>query len=133
MYAGCFELQSFDSLAPTERIAVVQHLVDALVVANFAWLRTHRVPTLYASGIVYVADSRGLERQWWDIPKVLQMRRADCKAAGAYRAAELMAQGRRARARVVPTTIPNLLHVIVDTDHGSEDPSCRIGMPNCAV
>lgn len=127
-YALCFQLDSFGFLKPSERINIIQHLVDALVTANVAYLRTNtNTPSIYDSGVVYRPDDSGPEKQWYDIPAALSRGYLDCKAAAAWRAAELKRRGIRAKAKVI-TENGFDFHVIVASSRGREDPSRRLGM-----
>jgi len=129
MYAFSAELGAFGALSTREATRVVQSLVDALVVTNVGYLRDHpRTPLIYASGVYYCRDDRGRERQWWDIPTVIENRCADCKALAAWRAAELIVRFGRSAEAVVTTRDGILFHVVVRVGNQVEDPSELLGM-----
>jgi len=125
-------LETFRTLGPYERGAVIRRLVEALAEADFYFLRAHRLPSLYGCNIRY----RDTGDEWRDVPAVLQSRGGDCKDLCAWRCAELWLAGERGAApRIVwieDDTHPNeaLYHVIVQRADGRyEDPSALLGMP----
>lgn len=104
----------------------VQALLDGLTAINRAWLRHHKAPQLYASGVRYKRE-RGKEA-WQAIPAVLRAGSGDCEDLASWRAAELQDRGERARAVLVKVR-PRQLHVMVRRQNGRlEDPSRRLGM-----
>jgi hypothetical protein len=131
MYALCYELRSFGMLDVQTQLAVLQHFVDGLTLANIGYLQRVAAPMLYESGVYYKPDSDRIERQWWDVPATLEHGFGDCKALAAWRAAELRVQGERADTRVVLDSIDKKVtnfHVYVTRYRGTEDPSEILGM-----
>ncbi len=100
-----------------------QALIDGLTAVNAAWLRHHSAPPLYSSGVTYRRE-RGREH-WQAIPEVLKRRTGDCEDLAAWRAAELQAAGKKARAVLIKIR-PRQYHVVVETPAGREDPSRRL-------
>jgi hypothetical protein len=119
-----------------ENARVLKGLLDALVVADEAYLAHHRAPRLYASHVVY-----GRTNEWERIPDVLMRRSGDCKSLAAWRVAELRKDGIRADAvfrwkRRAKSGVPDF-HIVVQRDAYKgpdgkitiwEDPSKVLGM-----
>jgi hypothetical protein len=97
-----------------------QALIDGLTAANLAWLRHHKTPGIYSSGVKYKRE-RGREN-WRAIPAVLAAGNGDCEDLAAWRAAELQNQGKQARAVLIKIR-PKQYHVVVESGGKREDPS----------
>lgn len=104
----------------------VQIALDALSKLCELELRTRSFPKLYASGVRYRREGLGKER--WQVPsETLRLKHGDCEDLAAWRAAELRVSGIKARAICVRVR-PGLIHCVVQTERGREDPSKRLGM-----
>ncbi len=112
-----------------DRARALELLLTGLVALNVAIMDRYDLPALYDSGVRYHED----RRMWRHALAVLSYGKADCKSLAAFRAAELLHQGREARV-VVKRTGRNTLHarVLVEDEDGArtriEDPSKRLGM-----
>ena len=102
--------------------ADLQAALDGMVAFNRAWLRTHRAPRLYSSGVRYKREWP--REEWLPIPEALRRGVADCEDLAAWRAAEV------AGARAVPERQKGGgWHIVVrHRDGRREDPSRRLGM-----
>jgi hypothetical protein len=124
-------LESFRVLGPFERGAVLRHRVEGYALANLYYLRRVPTPLLYEAGVTY-ADAHD---EWRDVPRVLALKRGDCKDLVAWRVAELRARGKQAWPRIIlerdpATPTEYLYHVVVQVPGGAfEDPSRILGMP----
>jgi hypothetical protein len=95
VYTPRLALYTFESIPLSDRLDVVRALIEALALADGAWLRDHPgMPLLYASGVVYRQDPFGSET-WGDIPAILSATppSGDCKDLVAWRLAELRLAG----------------------------------------
>ncbi len=131
-YPLCWDLYTFAPgvSSPAAKRAAVESLCIALTEIDAEYLAAHRTPSLYQSGVRYRKDTGGVERQWWDVPKILAMGFADCKGLAAWRAAELLMAGVPAEPFVTESRVSGTLlyHVRVRTPDGLEDPSRVLGM-----
>lgn len=132
-YCPQFELATFDLLDPSWKRGILGGLVEALVLADRAYLRDHpETPSIYDAGIPYVFN----RDRWQDIPTMLLKRReGDCKDFTAWRVAELRQQGIKAAVHVTDRLITGpdgrltMYHVLVRLPGGLlEDPSRMLGM-----
>lgn len=71
-----------------ENSDVLRVLLDTLVRLNLAYLRSHSVPALYQSGVVY-----GRTLLWEPIPAVLARGYADCKSLAPFLIAQYVEAG----------------------------------------
>ncbi len=71
-----------------ENSDVLRVLLDCQVRLNLAYLRSHSVPALYRSGVVY-----GRTIVWESIPAILSRGYGDCKSLAPWLIAELLSQG----------------------------------------
>lgn len=132
-YQPRFELDVFDVLDPAWKRGVLGALVEALVLADRAYLRDNpRTPSLYDLGVRYVFN----QDRWQDIPAIIRWGEGDCKDFTAMRVAELRASGIRAAVDVTDRLITGpdgrttMYHVRVRFPDGRiEDPSRMLGMP----
>jgi len=111
----------------------VRPLLEALVLVNRLYLRTHHVPPLYRSGVRYKQEpDDGTPEEFAAIPEVLRRGWGDCDDLAPWRVAELQEAGERARIRITWRRRPNgrrLYHVVVRRADGRvEDPSRLLGM-----
>lgn len=84
-------------------------------------------PALYASGVRYQREPRGVE-EWRTVLGVLRHGNGDCEDLAAWRAAELRLEGEAARV-VVRRTGRRVVHALVEREDGTiEDPSRALGM-----
>ncbi|MBZ0116640.1 MAG: hypothetical protein K8H88_06590, partial [Sandaracinaceae bacterium] len=96
----------------SERVLSV--LLRTLVRANLLYLRTHDAPRLYEAGVHYEAEPYPQE-EWKGIAAILADGQGDCEDLATYRAAELLAQGERARPvfRWRPVGPLSVYHILV--------------------
>jgi hypothetical protein len=147
-YSPQFELSTFEALDPSWKRGILGGLVEVLVRADRAYLRSYpATPPLYRSGVHYVFN----RDRWQDIPTTLARREGDCKDFSAWRIAEYRREGIPAAVDVTVRTtttkegqkftiyhvrvrLPRgLAHVIpawarAKDDHHVEDPSRALGM-----
>ena len=112
---------------------VLRILLDCSVNLNLSFLRHHKVPPLYASGVVYLRD-----KTWKDIPALYKKKRGDCKSLAPALAAEYLNKGIAAKPvfrfkKVAANKILYHILVMVPNKNGYEkklyeDPSVRLGM-----
>lgn len=110
-------------------------LLDCLVAINVAFLKTHRVPSLYQSGVRY-----GRTTLWEAIPALYARGRGDCKSLTCALAAEYQMRGIecrpafRFRKRVPGAEFSERdFHILLEVPRsisptGWEDPSKKLGM-----
>ena len=132
MYAPRFQLRSFDRLDLASRETVIRLLLEALITANIAFLRSQpHTPWLYESGVVYEEEEDERD-DWNDIPETYALRVGDCEDLAAWRVAELRARrGEHAIPRVSVQTVGlrTKYHVTLRRADGQlEDPSRLLGM-----
>ncbi len=112
----------------------VKPFLDALVVANIRYLRTHHVPLLYESGVRYEEEPNdGSPEEFASIYKVITRGWGDCDDLAPWRCAELRHGGERAKIRITWRRRKNgqrVFHVVVRRGDGTtiEDPSALLGM-----
>lgn len=131
-YCPRFELDAFDVLGDSWKRGILGALVEALVMADRAYLRDNpQTPSLYDLGIRYVFN----RDRWQDIPTMLRMGEGDCKDFTAMRVAELRTMGVKASVDVTSRLIlgpdgrTTMYHVRVRLPNGMiEDPSRMLGM-----
>lgn len=121
----------------SERCAFVLAWARALCTTNYLWLKAMRaqgiyVPPIFASGVQYVDQVLGQD-EWLDAKACLTRGFGACEDFAAWRVAELVLQGERARLDVDTSVAPDgttLYHVVVLRGTGArEDPSKILGMP----
>jgi hypothetical protein len=132
MYAPLFQLRSFDVIDGDAKVKILELLLEALIEANMAYLRTcPSAPRLYESGVVY-EEEPGLRDNWQDIPETIGLGVGDCEDLGSWRIAELRVRdGEHATPFIKKTEIENrtVYHIAVRrADGGVEDPSRLLGM-----
>lgn len=127
-------------LKPSKLLAlVVREALEALVMANRLYLRTHHVPPLYESGVRYEEEPAGQPYESFDaIPVVLARGSGDCDDVVSWRIAELRNAGENAKVRLKwqydAARGARMYHVLVRRANGQvEDPSLRLGMGNHAA
>jgi len=129
----------------------LRSLLDCLIALNLGHLRFHTVPGLYQSGVKY-----GRTKVWEPIPALYlknkirdqfdpvyfvpndyttigAKRRGDCKSLTAALIAEYMIADKKCQPvfRFAPRKDGSGLldfHILVQTEHGFEDPSKELGM-----
>ena len=110
----------------------IKPLLDALVVVNRLYLRSHHVPPLYKSGVRYLQEpADGKPEEFAAIPVVLARGWVDCDDLSPYRVAELQEAGEKARIRITWRRVGKrrTYHVLVRRADGRiEDPSRLLGM-----
>jgi hypothetical protein len=122
----------------------IKPYLEANVLVNQLYLRTHHVPPLYRSGIRYMEEPpsgamvgpNGPMLRIEDfalIPVIIERGWGDCDDLSPWRIAELREAGERAKVRIQwkkhPETGQKLFHVVVRREDGSiEDPSLKLGM-----
>jgi len=102
-------------------------LLEGLITINRAFLRTHSVPSLYRSGVVY-----GRTKIWDSIPALYQRKYGDCKSLTAARIAELREEGYTNVEPVFrwierPNGVKDF-HILIRIGNVWEDPSRKLGM-----
>lgn len=124
-------------LKPSKLLAlVVRGALEAVILANRIYLRTHHVPPIYESGIRYEEEPAGQTYEdFAAVPVILSRGWADCDDLVSWRIAELRNQGENAKVRLKwqydPTRRARMYHVLVRRANGQvEDPSLRLGMGN---
>jgi hypothetical protein len=124
-------------LKPSKLLAlVVREALEALIMANRLYLRTHRVPALYESGVRYEEEPAGQPYEDFSaIPVVLARGWGDCDDVVSWRIAELRNSGENAKVRLKwdydPARGARMYHVLVRRANGQvEDPSKRLDMGN---
>lgn len=106
-------------------------ILNATVRVNRAYIRGHRVPCLYDSGVRYEEEPKNTIEEFATIPVVLSRGWGDCDDLAPWRVAELQEEGERAHIRVQwkKTRNGRLFHIVVRREDGSiEDPSAILGM-----
>jgi hypothetical protein len=122
----------------------IRPILEALVVIDQLYLRTHRCPPLYRSGVRYREEppnhaklgheaSAAKVEDFSAIPAILERGWGDCDDLSPWRVAELREAGEPARIRIQwkrhPETGQKFYHVLVRRADGSiEDPSLKLGM-----
>lgn len=138
MYTPCYRLRSFESISDGYKMAVLKNLLEALTIANIAYLLSQpHTPDLYASGVRYLEEEPGVD-EWQDIPDTLARRTGDCEDLSCWRVAELRVRYNEPDAThgISVDDIPDKSGRIVTTYHitvirqdgTKEDPSRRLGM-----
>jgi hypothetical protein len=138
MYAPSFRLRSFETISETKKFGVLQFLLEALTMADVAFLLDNPgTPDLYASGVRYEQEPDGRD-EWQDIPDTLARRTGDCEDLACWRVAELRVrygEPNATRAITVATVLDSrgqpvtLYHITVQRQDGrTEDPSRELGM-----
>ena len=113
---------------------VIRGALEAVILANRIYLRTHHVPPLYESGVRYEEEPLGQPYEDFSaIPVVLARGWLDCDDAVCWRIAELRNIGENAKVRLKwqydPVRNTRMYHVLVRRENGQvEDPSLRLGM-----
>lgn len=112
---------------------VIKALLDALVWVNLFYIKLHRVPALYNSGVRYQEEPEGQEESFDAIPAVLARGWGDCDDLAPWRVAELRAMGEKAKIRIEwkmnVRTGMKMFHIVVRRANGDiEDPSAILGM-----
>jgi len=137
VYAPSFRLVSFDLIPQGYKFAILDHLLEALTMANVAYLLTHpQTPALYKAGVRYVPEPDGVD-EWQDIPDTIERRSGDCEDLACWRVAELRVSGEVGTTRHISVAdLPDNSGRLVTTYHISvrrqdgriEDPSRLLGM-----
>lgn len=124
-------------LKPSKLLAlVIREALEAVIMTNRLYLRLHKVPPLYESGIRYEEEPAGQPYEdFAAIPVVLSRGWADCDDLCCWRIAELRNAGENAKVRLKwqydPVRGARMFHVLVRRGNGQvEDPSKRLGMGN---
>ncbi|MFI4971186.1 MAG: hypothetical protein ACHP7H_00785 [Hyphomicrobiales bacterium] len=150
MYSPHFRLVSFESIPHGMKLGVLEHLLEALLAANVAYLIEHphpHTPRLYASGVRYLQEPDGVD-EWQDIPDTIKRRTGDCEDLAGWRMAELtMGEDKGAKWHIDVDLLPDRSGQMVTTYHIQilrsfpdrwtratahgliEDPSKLLGMP----
>lgn len=122
----------------------IKPILEALVMADQLYIRTHRVPPIYESGVRYQEEpvnqanlpgSGGTYRieEFAAIPAIMERGWGDCDDLAPWRCAELREHGEPAKIRIQwkknPETGQKLYHIVVRRADGRiEDPSLLLGM-----
>jgi hypothetical protein len=113
---------------PAER-EVLDAALAGLVAINVVQLRrAGGGPDLYAAGVRYEREPRGVER-WQSALDLLRTRRGDCEDLASYRAAWLRVNTGEAARAIAYRTGARKFHAVVARGDGTiEDPSRALGM-----
>lgn len=127
-----FVLDMFDPAELDRSDATLRVLLNALVAADYLYLKRHpETPLLYQSGVRYQEEPPGAE-DWQDIKTCLNLMWGDCEDLACWRAAELQIRGIDAHPDFTRDVKPNgktLYHIVVRLPDGRiEDPSRQLGM-----
>jgi hypothetical protein len=126
----------------------IKPILEALVMADQLYLRTHHVPPIYESGVRYkeepmnravlgalggAASSTYRIEEFAAIPAIIERGWGDCDDVSPWRCAELRENGEHAKIRVQwkknPESGQKLFHIVVRRADGRiEDPSLLLGM-----
>ncbi len=138
MYDPRFVLSSFDTLGSDKKVAILQDMLESLVLADVLYLQENpSTPSVYQAGLVYEPEEIGHD-DWRDIPAVLEHKGGDCEDLACYRVAELRVREGEACKPYITWQLVNskqygqftLYHIRVLRKDGSiEDPSKILGMP----
>jgi hypothetical protein len=110
------------------RPAEVQAALWGLCRVAFVQLSESPYPSLYTSGVRYRREPFGQER-WLGPRDVLRLGYGDCEDLVAWRVGELWLQrGMQAAEPRCYAPMPGLIHCVVRTPRGMEDPSRQLGM-----
>lgn len=109
--------------------AEVQAALTGLVAIDVLELRSGIAwPGLYASGVRYQREPRGVE-EWQSIRDLKRTGRGDCEDLASALVAEWWYAGDRGAHVVVVHSGPGVYHVLASRGNGQiEDPSARLGM-----
>jgi hypothetical protein len=138
LYHPAFRLRSFDSIPDGMKLGVLMHLLEALTMANVAYLLRHpHTPNLYEAGVRYEEEPPGRD-EWQDIPDTIARRTGDCEDLACWRVAELRVRFSEPKAShsVSVSELPDkegrpvtTYHIRVLHESGAvEDPSRLLGM-----
>jgi hypothetical protein len=138
VYAPSFRLKSFETISDAKKFGVLQFLLEALTMADVAFLLDNPgTADLYASGVRYAQEPDGRD-EWQDIPDTLARRNGDCEDLACWRVAELRVrygEPNATRAITVSTLVDargqpvTMYHITVLRQNGDqEDPSRKLGM-----
>jgi hypothetical protein len=138
LYTPSFRLRSFDVIPYGMKRGVLMHLLEALTMADVAYLLAEpHTPKLYEAGVRYEEEPAGRD-EWQDIPDTIARRMGDCEDLACWRVAELRVRGGQPNAGhdVTVSEIPDRSGSIVTTFHirvlhedgRIEDPSRLLGM-----
>jgi hypothetical protein len=119
MYGPRFRLKSFETISHGYKIAVLEHLLEALTAACAGYLLTFpHTPRLYESGVVYEEEPPGRD-EWQDTPDTIARRNGDCEDLACWRMAELRVYGedKAARWHITVADIPDERGELVTTYH----------------
>lgn len=138
MYDPRFVLRSFDTLDPAPKVAILNGMLDALILADILYLQANPgTPGVYEAGLRYEPEEIGRD-DWRDIPSILDHKGGDCEDLACYRVAELrFRHGEPAKPYVSSKIVKSkrygtftLYHIRVERVDGTiEDPSKDLGMP----
>lgn len=120
----------------------IKPILEALVTDDQLFLRMHKVPPIYTSGVRYKEEPVNTARVSGDmyrieefaaIPAVIERGWGDCDDLAPWRCAELRENGEPAKIRIQwkknPQTGQKLFHIVVRRADGRiEDPSLLLGM-----
>lgn len=111
----------------------IRAILNATARVDQFYLRLHRVPPLYESGVRYQNEPKGTIEEFATIPVILARGWGDCDDLAPWRVAELREQGEKARVRLQwkksRRSGQRMYHVVVRRADGRiEDPSKLLGM-----
>lgn len=110
----------------------IKAILEAQVRINQIYLRTHHVPLLYASGVIYQEEPQTGYEEFACIEPIYKRGWGDCDDLAPWRCAELRNAGEKAKIRIQWKRQPSgqkLFHIVVRRENGAiEDPSRILGM-----
>lgn len=121
----------------------IKPILEALVLVDQMYLRVHRCPELYKSGVRYMEEPLNQAtlgsgepqrvEEFAAIPAIIERGWDDCDGLAPWRCAELRERGEPAKIRIQwkrnPANGQKLFHIVVRRADGSiEDPSYLLGM-----
>lgn len=122
-------------LKPSKLLALcIREALEALVLVNRLYLRTHHCKPLYESGIRYEEEPLGQKYEdFAAVPVIISRGWGDCDDVVSWRIAELRNAGENAKVRLKwqhdASKNARMYHVLVRRANGQvEDPSLRLGM-----
>lgn len=109
-----------------DNAVALRALLDCMIELNMGYLKLHRALPLYQSGVRYDRTT------WWEpIPALYARKYGDCKSLATALVAEYRLRGIAAEPvfRFIRKDDGTTdFHILVQTEHGFEDPSKVLGM-----
>ena len=129
----CLEHVFNDHSSDVDNSFVLRAFLDCLVTIDLEYLKRHRIPRLYSSGVIYSRTNK-----WYPTPELYQRGKGDCKSLATALVAEYLSQGIKAQPVFRFYSNPqggNNFHILVMVPEKNgydrklyEDPSRKLGM-----